>query len=410
MGNAASSPERPQPGPAPQPPQGFRLGGVASGIKSKATLRDVALFACDRPCTAAGVFTQNRVTAAPVQLSRERVPSEAVRAIVLNSGNANACTGPQGLEDARHMVRLTAEHLNCESSAVLVCSTGVIGELLPMDRVARGIALAAEQLGTSTSALESAARAMMTTDTVPKWSHRLVPSPGGNFSVVGLAKGAAMVAPRLATMLAVVMTDAPLGAQRAQQILQRAVDQSFNCISVDGHTSTNDTVLLLCSGAAPLHDHVVDDAALAAAVKEVCVDLAKAIVADAEGARHRVTIDVHGARTDQEAKQIARAVAESPLVKTAVYGADPNWGRIVSAAGYAGVEFDPQKVALWLEGALLYEDGVPVSFDADALSETLRSRFDVHIRLQFDRGQATARFWTCDLTEEYVQLNAEYHT
>jgi glutamate N-acetyltransferase/amino-acid N-acetyltransferase len=410
MSSAASSVPRPDLGPPPEPPKGFRIGGVAAGIKSDPKLPDVAVFASDRPCTAAGVFTRNRVTAAPVQLSRGRVPSETTRAVVVNSGNANACTGAQGLHDARRMAGLTAEHVGCKEPAVLVCSTGIIGTALPMDRIERGIALAVKRLNTCSAALESAARALMTTDTVPKWSERLVASPQGDVRVVGLAKGAAMIAPQLATMLAVVLTDAPIAAHRADALLRRAVDRSFNCISVDGHTSTNDTVLLLASGAAPVSAEAVDEAALGRALEEVCIDLAKAIVADAEGGSHRVTIAVEGARDMQQAKQVARAIADSPLVKTAVYGADPNWGRILSAAGYAGVEFNPDDAVLWLQETLIYEKGTPVRFDAGALSDAMRRAFDVSIRLELAQGAAQACFWTSDLTEEYIRLNAQYHT
>lgn len=409
MSAASSDRERPQPSPPPAPPRGFRLRGVATGIKSDPTVRDLAVVACDGPCAAAGVFTQNRVTAAPVQISRERVPSEAVRAVVINSGNANACTGAQGLQDARRMAAVTAEHVGCEEDAVLVCSTGIIGTMLPMERVERGIALAIGQLEASAEALESAGRAMMTTDTVPKWSQRTVAAREGEVRVAGLAKGAAMIAPRMGTMLAVVLTDARLRPERADDMLRSAVERSFNCISIDGHTSTNDTVLLLCSGAAASAG-AVDDAKLSAAIEEVCVDLAKAIVADAEGGSHRVTVDIQGARNDGEAKRLARAIAESPLVKTAIYGADPNWGRIVSAAGYAGVEFEPEEVTLWLEDTLVYEKGAPTSFDAEAVSMALRSRFDVRVRLKLGHGQAAARFWSSDLTEAYIRLNAEYHT
>ena len=229
-------------------------------------------------------------------------------------------------------------------------------------------------------------------------------------NVVGIAKGAAMLSPKLATMLAVVLTDAPLDPQTADRMLRDAVDRSFNCISIDAHTSTNDAVLMLASGAAGVSGESVDLDALAMAAREVCVDLAKAIVSDAEGGGHLVTIDVEDARTADDARRIARSIADSPLLKTALHGADPNWGRIISAAGNAGMEFEEQDLTLWLNGVLLYKQGDPVAFDERGLSNELRANFDVHIRLLLNQGTAKSRFWACDLTAEYIRLNTEYPT
>jgi glutamate N-acetyltransferase/amino-acid N-acetyltransferase len=290
-------------------------------------------------------------------------------------------------------------------------STGVIGDLMPMDKVLPGIGVAAKQLAASDAALIAAARGMMTTDTRPKISSRTIDLDGRRVCVCGVAKGAAMIGPNLATMLAVIMTDAKLSAADAHAGLHDAADESFNCISVEGHTSTNDTVLLLANGAAG--GPVLAGSALAkfqATLVEVCEDLAQQIPADGEGASHFITVEVHGCRTRDEATQVARAIANSPLVKTAVAGNDPNWGRVVSAAGYSGVPFDPAKASLHLNGSLLYEHGRPVPFDGDAVSAAMAADRNTHLVLLLEEGEASARFWTTDLTAEYVRLNADYHT
>lgn len=392
-------------------PAGFQAAGVHCGIKTNADLLDLALFASDVPCTAAGVFTQNRVCGAPVKISRGRVPRFGSRAVVVNSGNANACTGDRGFEDARWMTNLTAEQLGCNSEDVLVCSTGVIGRFLPREKLAHGIPAGVDDLGSSPAHFEAAARAMMTTDTVHKQSVRDLEFADGPVRVSGAAKGAAMIGPNMATMLAVLTTDAPLEPVDADRMLRHAVDHSFNCISVEGHTSTSDTVLLLANGAAgvaPLDD--ADKAALASHLDEVCEELAKAIIRDAEGADHFITIDVRGLRTRDEAHRIAKTVAEGALVKAAIAGADPNWGRIVSAAGYAGVELQEDDVSLTINGTQLYERGAPLEFDEARVSSGIRDNRDVHIVLDLTLGDAAVRFWTSDLTTEYVRLNSEYTT
>jgi glutamate N-acetyltransferase/amino-acid N-acetyltransferase len=392
-------------------PNGFRFTATACGIKRDPTKLDLTLITSDRPATAAGVFTQNRVAAAPVRVSCKRVPSAAVRAIVANSGNANACTGTDGLADARRMTELVASQIGCDPDAVLVCSTGVIGERLPMQKIELGIAKSVKSLASSPESLELAARGIMTTDTVPKFTARSVELEGRPIRVAGIAKGAAMIGPNMATMLAFVLSDAAVEPDALQQLLLDAVNQSFNMISVEGHTSTNDTVLALANGAAggpALSGAALDE--FSRAVRDVCVELAQSIVRDAEGAKHFVTIEVEGLRTPAEARQVAKSIADSALVKTAVYGADPNWGRFVSAAGYCGVEFEEKDLSLWLDRRLLYERGSPVKFDAEAASRGLRERSDTHLRLKFELGTAGCQFWTCDLTEEYIKLNADYHT
>ncbi len=392
-------------------PQGFRAAGVYCGIKRNTSKLDLALVVSDRPAVAAGVYTRNLVFAAPVGLDRQRTPGADLRAIVINSGNANACTGRRGDLDALEMTRLTGEACDVVPSSVLVLSTGIIGNFLPMEKIAAGIAVAAGTLSTHDEALVAAARGMLTTDTIHKLAGRTLEIGGRRIQIAGMAKGAAMIGPNMATMLGVLLTDAPLDVQAAQHLLGEVADRTFNCISVDGHMSTNDTVLLLANGAAGgtvLAGHEL--AEFHAALRDVAAELARAIPLDGEGATHLITIDVVGCATDSAARQIARCVADSPLVKTAVAGADPNWGRIVSAAGYAGVTFDPAGVDLHVNGALLYKNGVPVEFDEKAVSTSIRDNRDTSIVLRFSEGEGKIRFWTTDLTAEYVRLNADYHT
>ncbi|MFO0789822.1 MAG: bifunctional glutamate N-acetyltransferase/amino-acid acetyltransferase ArgJ [Pirellulales bacterium] len=403
-------------------PQGFRAAGVYSGVKRNDSKLDLSLIVSDRPAVAAGVYTRNLVCAAPVKFDRERTPSDSIRVVAINSGCANACTGDQGDADAQQMAAWAAEAVGARPEQALVMSTGVIGAMMPMDKIRAGIEAAAKQLGHDEESLDRAARGIMTTDTVPKLRGREVAIGGIPTRITGIAKGAAMIGPNMATMLSVVMTDACLRKQDAQAALVDAVDESFHCISVDGHMSTNDTVILLANGAAAAGGDAarIDDTVVPLSGKgledfrttlfEVCEDLAQSIPADGEGATHLITVEVHGCRSRQDALRIGKTIADSPLVKTAIAGADPNWGRIVSAAGYAGVPFDPSKVTLHLNGLLLYERGAPVDFDADAVSKSIAGDRDTSIVLILEEGKACARFWTTDLTAEYVRLNADYHT
>ena len=392
-------------------PQGFSAAGVYTRVKRNTSKLDLSLIVSDRPAVASGVYTQNVVCGAPVELNRERTPYDTARAVVINSGVANACTGEQGVRDALEMAQRTADACDLRQEDVLVMSTGLIGELLPMDKINPGIVAAAAVLSDSDDALVDAARGMMTTDTTQKIRSREINLDSGKVLVTGIAKGAAMIGPNMATMLAVIMTDAAITVEAAQAGLKDAADESFNCISVDGHTSTSDTVLLLANGAAG--GEVLSGSDLAkfqATLVEVCEDLAQSIPADGEGATHLITVEVHGCKTRKDAVTIAKTIADSPLVKTAVAGADPNWGRIVSAAGYAGIAFDPAQVSLLVNGMLLYEKGAPVEFDAAAVSKSIQADRDTGILLLLDEGTASARFWTTDLTAEYVRLNADYHT
>ncbi len=382
-----------------QPVKGFRWAGVSCGLKKDGAL-DLALIVSDVPCAVAGVFTTNRVKAAPVLWDRDIVQAgRPVRAVIANAGNANACTGAQGLADARAMAERVAQAIDCAPEEVLVLSTGVIGVPLPMDIVLPGIDAAARAL--HANGWDDAAHAIMTTDTRPKIASRQV--DGG--TIAGIAKGAGMIAPNMATMLSVVVTDA--GAPHPQDVLNRAVGGSFNRIVVDGDMSTNDSVLLLANGASGV------DAPIDNSLAAVCVELATGIVRDGEGATKLVTVAVEGAAGESDARAVAQAIATSPLCKTAFYGADPNWGRFVCAAGYAGVDLDPDQLKLWLEkdGAslLLFEDGLPAHYD-EAAAQALMQSAEWTVRLDLGMGAASSWVWTCDLSHEYVTINGHYRT
>lgn len=395
-------------------PLGFRCSGSTCGIKASGK-SDLGLFVSDVPAAAAGVFTQNRVCGAPVVVTRGRLPSDTIRAVVINSGNSNAATGQPGIQNAKSMTAAVAAELNCSPESVLVCSTGVIGVPLPMEKILAGIPAGIRQLADSDQALRDAATAMLTTDTFAKLISIDVAVQGKSVRVAGVAKGAAMIAPNMATMLSVIMTDAALTTDQCREILGHGVARTFNCISVDGHTSTSDTVLLIANGAAGVSccgraefDAVQD------VVGQVCQKLATDIIRDAEGAAHFITVDVSGLRTREQAFRMAKEIAESALVKTAITGGDPNWGRIVSAAGYAGVDFDPAYVSLKINGTEVYRAGTPVEFAASELSAQLKNQRDVSLELSVSGGPQSGgesvRFWTSDLTCEYVRLNSEYTT
>ncbi|ODA36623.1 bifunctional glutamate N-acetyltransferase/amino-acid acetyltransferase ArgJ [Planctopirus hydrillae] len=392
-------------------PAGFQTAAVEAGVKPGTSRLDLALFISEAPCAAAGVFTTNLVCGAPVKVSRERLPRGTARGVVINAGNANACTGEQGIRDAQAMATAVGQAIGCPGEDILVCSTGVIGRLLPIEKIVTAIGVAGEQLSPTTESFDKAARSIMTTDTFPKQVTRELHLAGGSVRITGVCKGAAMIAPNMATMLGVIMTDAKSSPEVLQEALSAAVADSFNCISVDGHESTSDSVILLANGLSHV-DCTGGEAKVlfAKAVADVAMELAQLIIKDAEGASHFVTIDVTGCRSREEAFKIAKTVADSALVKTAICGADPNWGRIVSAAGYAGVPLKEEEVSLWVNGIALYESGVPLAFDAAAASKSMRENRDIHIDLRLTHGNGSIRFWTSDLTKEYVALNADYTT
>jgi glutamate N-acetyltransferase/amino-acid N-acetyltransferase len=392
-------------------PAGFEFAGIHCGIKKVAGKLDLTLVHCPQGATAAGVYTQNLVCAAPVILDRDRTPSSELRAVVVNSGNANACTGERGAQDARAMARLAAAAVGADERQVLVMSTGIIGVFLPMEKIAAGAAEAGKALTTGEEAFIAAAKGIMTTDKGHKVASRKVTIGKRTFSLAGMCKGAGMIGPNMATMLGLLMTDAPLRPEDAQSLLKHSADRSFNCISVEGHTSTNDTMLLIASGAAggpPLSRQELEQ--FQTALTDTCIELAKQIPDDGEGASHLIELDVVGCRTHDEARQIAQAVCNSALVKTAIAGGDPNWGRIVSAAGYAGVPFDPAGVDLTVNGFLLYERGAPVPFNARAVSESIKANRLTNLVLKLREGEVAIQFWSSDLNVDYVRFNADYST
>jgi glutamate N-acetyltransferase/amino-acid N-acetyltransferase len=390
-------------------PKGFRAGSTFAGLKKPgAGVLDIGILVADGPCTSAGVFTKNLVVAAPVVLSREHLAAGSTRAIVVNSGTANAAVGEQGIIDAREMARLTAEKIGAATNEVLVCSTGVIGVELPMGVVKRGI----ENIDLSAAdGGHEIAHAMMTTDTRPKEVAVSVTIDGREITIGGVTKGAAMIHPDMATMLAFVTTDAPVEQACLSRVLKTAVDASFNMITIDGDTSTNDSVLFLASGEAGGLEisSGPSEEAFQEAVSFVCMTLAKAIAADGEGATTLIEVVIEGARTDEEARQAARTVAGSTLLKAAVYGRDPNWGRAIAALGRSGIYIDPTKLALWVNEICVLDGGKPIPFFKEAAIATMRQP-EVRILTRLGLGDATATAWTCDLTEEYVRLNSAYTT
>ncbi len=398
-------------------PKDFQFAGVSCSIKSRANARDLTLILSGRPAVAAGVYTQNQVVAAPVVLCRSRTPLSNARAVVVNSGNANACTGGRGDADARRMCELAAAACGdriggaIDGQQVLVMSTGVIGRFLPMEKVEAGIRMAASELNDDQSAFLNASDGILTTDAARKVTSRQCTVGGTTIHIAGMAKGAGMIGPNMATMLCCILTDANLDAVQAQRLLLAAANKSFNNISVEGHTSTNDTMLLIANGAAggvPLRG--ADEAAFAGHLEAMCIELAKQIPADGEGATHLIEISVVGGANDADARKISNAVANSNLVKSAVFGGDPNWGRIVSAAGYAGVPIDTRKLALKINGIPLFDAGEPVAFDAKAASQSIRSNHTTLIELTVGSGPGNCRHWTSDLTIDYVKFNSEYTT
>jgi glutamate N-acetyltransferase/amino-acid N-acetyltransferase len=389
-------------------PAGFSFAGVACGIKPSEK-PDLSLILCDQAVVAAGVYTKNQFVAAPVVLCRSRTPSRSIRAIVTNSGNANACTGQLGMQNAEEMCRRVASRVGCESEQVLVMSTGVIGQQLPMDCVRSGIDDACKQLGNDADAFMRSAEAILTTDKDRKTDCTQLECGGQSYRIAAMAKGAGMIAPNMATLLAVIMTDAPLTPDLAKDVLVEASRKSFNRVSVDGHTSTNDTLLLLSSGKG---DALAGQAltSFGQHVEQLSIRLAKMLVADGEGASHVIALRVHGAADVKSAEIIATTVAASPLVKTAVTGADPNWGRIVSAAGNADARIHPDRTSLKICGQTIYQNGSPHPFDEPALSQRMRQSSEIEIDLQVGDGPGEAEYWSSDLTTQYVQFNSEYTT
>ena len=394
-------------------PLGFKASGVYAGIKTKQA-PDVGMIVCDTLATAAAVFTTNKVVAAPVKVGRENISRGKLRGIVVNAGNANACTGQQGDKDARMMCHLASIAIRCDEGLILPSSTGIIGHLLPMDKIERGIAHAGHALGRDREHALHFSDAILTTDLKRKQAAATFKLGRQTVTLAGVCKGSGMIGPRMAlphaTMLAYLTTDAAITAPLLRKLLAAASDASFNAVTVDDHTSTNDTCVLLASGASNAKiDSPRALKSFTAALNEVCQSLAYQIAADGEGATKVVTIEVEGATTEAAARTIARTIANSPLVKCAMHGNDPNWGRIISAAGYAGVPFDPDKSTLSLQGTTVFRHGRPVPFDATKLSKALKAS-EVRVLLSCHLGKGRATCWTCDLSKDYISINADYHT
>jgi len=389
--------------------QGFRAAGVACGLKAK-DRPDLALVVSDRPAAAAGLLTTNLVCGAPVIVTRRHLADGQARAIVANAGNSNACTGAHGEADAMAMCRAVADGIGAAASDVLVASTGVIGRPLPMEKIRAGIAKALAEASAEGGSL--AASAIMTTDTVLKEAVRRIHLQGRTVAIGGMAKGAGMIAPCLATMLAFVTTDAAISAADLRPLLLRAADASFNRLTVDGDTSTSDMLLALANGAsgiAPLQPGTPDYEAFGSALCEVCRELAQMIARDGEGATKFVTVRVSGAPNERDAHQAARTVAESPLVKTALFGGDPNWGRIAAALGRSGVVFDPDRLSIRVDDLLLFERGMPAEFSLKEAERRFREKV-ITIHADLGAGDAETEVYTCDMSYDYVKINAEYTT
>ncbi|MEL6404032.1 MAG: bifunctional glutamate N-acetyltransferase/amino-acid acetyltransferase ArgJ [Chloroflexota bacterium] len=398
---------------------GFTVAGIHAGLKADGE-RDMALVVADTDCISACVFTKNRVKAAPVLVNMQHLEASAekMRAVVVNTKSANAATGEQGMHDAQKMASLVADQMGCDVQQVFVMSTGVIGAPLPMPKIEAGINKAHTELAHD---WESAADAIRTTDIYPKLASFTVTAEQGDYTVAGITKGAGMIAPNMATMLGVLVTDAKFtSAEQAQRLLTQTANLSYNRIVVDGDTSTNDMVTLMGSGASGVEITTeADEAQFSEALTQVATYLAQQVVRDGEGASKFITINMQGAESTADAEKIAHTIAASPLVKTAFYGNDANWGRMVAAAGRAGIPFDATKLSLWMQvseqsiennrGLLLFEAGAKADYD-EAEATAIIKHTDITVTLDLNVGDGQAIVWTCDLTHEYVSINADYRT
>ncbi|CAH0117990.1 Arginine biosynthesis bifunctional protein ArgJ [Paenibacillus sp. CECT 9249] len=393
-------------------PAGFRAGGLHCGLK-KTTRFDLGAIVCEVPATAAAVYTTNVFQAAPLQVTRDSISQEGkLQAVLVNSGNANACTGKQGEEDAYRMRSTLAQRLGIAEHYVAVASTGVIGELLKMDRVLKGVESLPAKLTDQNSGADDFCQAILTTDLVKKECCVQVRVDGKIVTIAGAAKGSGMIHPNMATMLAFMTTDAEIERESLQRLLGQTTDVTFNMITVDGDTSTNDMLVAMASGLAgnnKLHEGHPDWPAFAAAFRRVCEHLAQAIARDGEGATKLIEVNVAGAATEEGARAIAKTVIGSSLVKSAVFGADANWGRIIAAVGRSGVPVDPETVDIRIGDIVMLEQSRPIPFDEEAALEYLKGQTVViHVDLHMGQGEATA--WGCDLTYDYVRINAAYRT
>ncbi len=395
-------------------PAGFRYAAVRAGIKPSGK-PDFACALAVEGSTAAAMFTSNRLVAAPVIVGRDhlRTSGGSVRFVAVNAGNANCATGPAGVDACRSVCAVAAEQFGCMEEEVFPSSTGIIGVPLPAEKLVHALAAISAEMGNTTGHIERFAEAILTTDTRAKIASAKLACEAGEVNILGIAKGAGMIAPQLvphATMLVYLFTDAKIPSQDLQRFLRQAVEPTFNCISIDGDMSTNDTVLLLASGASGIQLMPPDQSPFAGSLKTVCASLARQIVEDGEGVGHVVELTIEGAATDADASRIARSIAQSPLVKTAFAGCDPNWGRILAAAGYSEAAFDPAKTSLWIGGFPVCRDGqIAPGFDKEQVHRAMLQR-EVTVRMALGLGNGRCQFLTCDLTAEYVRVNAEYST
>ena len=390
-------------------PGGFLAGATYAGLKTYAEDKlDLGIILSESPCTVAGVFTTNAIRSPSVTVTQENVNAGPVRALIVNAGIANTCVGEQGYTDAKEMTTLTARRLGLQPDEVLVCSTGVIGVELPMSLIRTGV----EQIDLSTDGGHAVARAMMTTDTHPKEVAVRFELDGRQIDMGGVVKGSGMIHPNMATMLSFVTTDAAVDKAFLQATLKEVADASFNMMTVDGDSSTNDTVLVMANGRAgnaPINEESPGADTFKEALLQVCVHLAKELARDGEGASRMITVDIAGAATVSDARIAARTIAGSSLVKSAVYGADPNWGRILMALGRSGAAVQENKVDLFVNGVCIMQGGLPIPFHRDAVVALMRGP-EVTFRLQLGLGDGDATAWGCDLTEEYVIINSAYTT
>jgi glutamate N-acetyltransferase/amino-acid N-acetyltransferase len=388
--------------------QGFKAAGIVAGIKKK-HLKDLGLIVSDVPATVAGVFTKNQIKAAPVVLDMERIQSGTCRAVIANSGNANCCTGEQGMKDAVRMAKAAADNLGVPEEMVLVSSTGVIGQYLPVEKIESNMPQLVDAL--SASGFVDFAESIMTTDTKPKMISRMVEAAGKSFSITGVAKGAGMIRPDMATMLSYICTDVEADSAALHGLLTDAVNVSFNRITIDGDTSTNDTVLIMANGMSgvSLKDAAVKEA-FKNALEEMLVELAKMVVKDGEGVTKLVEIIVNGAASDGDAKKMADTVAHSNLVKTAFFGEDANWGRIIGALGRAGVLLNPDAIDISFNDIMLVKNGLWCGADAEAAATKVMKLSEFAVNIDVHLGEGRSSCWTCDFSIDYVKINADYRS
>ena len=389
-------------------PQGFFFSVTEAAIK-KPGRRDLALIFSEVESAIAGTFTTNTVKAAPVQLCMQKIKSGRGQAILVNSGNANACTGRQGMKDARDMVTAASKQLGINAGLTYLCSTGVIGTPMPMQRILPAINPLAGGLGNAS--LDDTARAIMTTDTFPKLSSRQIIIQGKKGTIAGICKGAGMIAPNMATMLCFILTDIAVEEKTLQAALKSAVGKSFNRITIDGDMSTNDTALIMANGLLgnrPVTKNSSGFPAFQKALDELTYELSKLIVKDGEGATKLIEVVVQNAKTEKAAQQAALAIANSSLVKTAIYGNDANWGRIMAAVGYSGISFTPEKADVFFNKVKVVKNGIMNNKDKEATEEIKKKELKIIVDLH--AGKASVKVLTCDLTEDYIRINAEYRT